>query len=86
MAYGVSKLGEIYDRIEAEQGRPMSESDGFQWGLDYLKDVIKRLEKLELDALQKNNPLFYSNIKLSVQKAREVQAELDQKLGSLKKL
>ena len=36
MEFGISKLGEIYDRIEAEQSTPMSEADGYLWGLDYL--------------------------------------------------
>jgi hypothetical protein len=63
----------------------MSEADGYQWGLDYLKDIINQIEKLEREALQKNDPLFYNNIKLSMQRAMDAQAELDQKLGSLKK-
>lgn len=85
MAFGISKLGEIYDKIETMQSKPMSEVDGYQWGLDYLKGIIEHLEKLELDALQKNNPLLYHNINLSIQRAREAQAELSCRLGSLKK-
>jgi hypothetical protein len=85
LAFGISKLEEIYDRIEAEQSRTMSEADGYQWGLDYLKDIINQIEKLEREALQKNDPLFYNNIKLSMQRAMDAQTELDQKLGSLKK-
>ena len=82
MEFRIPKLEEIYDRIEAEQSTPMSEADGYRWGLDYLKDIIRQLEKLEQQALQKNNPAFYNNIRLSMERVKEAQAELDAKLGS----
>lgn len=83
MAQGISKLEEIYDKIEAEQSKPMSEADGYRWGLDYLEDIVKQLEKLEQAALKKNDPLYHHNIKVSIQRAREAQTELNQKLGKL---
>jgi hypothetical protein len=86
MAFRISKLGEIYDRIEAEQSTPMNEADGYRWGLDYLKDITRQLEKLEQRALQKNDPVFYNSIKLSMQRVKEAQAELDAKLGSIRKI
>lgn len=85
MASGISKLEEIYDKIEAEQSRPMSEADGYRWGLDYLDDIVNKLEKLEQHALKKNDPLYHHNIKLSLQRAREAQTELSQKLDKLRK-
>ncbi|HXG13626.1 MAG TPA: hypothetical protein VNK25_00670 [Candidatus Nitrosotenuis sp.] len=84
MASGISKLEEIYDKIEAEQSRPMSEADGYRWGLDYLNDIVNQLEKLEQYALKKNDPLYHHNIKLSLQRAREAQTELSQKLDKLR--
>lgn len=86
MEFMISKLEEIYDRIEAEQSTPMSQADGYRWGLDYLKDIIRQLEKLEQQALQKNDPVFYNTIKLSMQRVKEAQAELDAKLGSIRKI
>jgi hypothetical protein len=83
MSY-TSKLEEIYDRIEAEQNKPMSQADGYQWGLDYLKDTLKQLQKLEEKALQKNDPIFYNNIKLSIQKAKDAEKELHGKISNLK--
>jgi hypothetical protein len=85
MASGISKLEEICDKIEAEQNRPMSEADGYSWGLDYLDDIVKQLEKLEQAALKKNDPLYHHNIKLSLQRAREAQTELSKKLDKLRK-
>ncbi|MEM3064084.1 MAG: hypothetical protein QW177_01775 [Candidatus Nitrosotenuis sp.] len=85
MAQGISKLEEIYDKIEAEQSKPMSEADGYRWGLDYLEDIVKQLEKLEQAALKKNDPLYHHNIKVSIQRAREAQTELSQKIGKLGK-
>jgi hypothetical protein len=85
MAYGIPKLEEIYDRIEAEENKPMSEADGYQWGLDYLKDILKELERLEEKALQKKDPTFYNNIKLSIQRAKEAQTELHNKLEDVRK-
>ncbi|MEW6044471.1 MAG: hypothetical protein AB1608_09420 [Thermoproteota archaeon] len=85
MASGISKLEEIYDKIEAEQSKPMSDADGYRWGLDYLDDIVKKLEKLEKHALEKNDPLYHHNIKLSLQRAQEAQAELGQKLAKLRK-
>jgi hypothetical protein len=85
MAYGIPKLEEIYDRIEAEENKPMSEADGYQWGLDYLKDILKELERLEEKALQKKDPTFYNNIKLSIQRVKETQTELHNKLEDIRK-
>lgn len=82
MAYGIPKLEEIYDRIDAERNQPMSEADGYRWGLDYLNDIQKQLEKLEEKALQKNDPAFYNSIKLSIQRAKEVRVELQNKLDT----
>jgi hypothetical protein len=86
MTFRISKLEEIYDRMEAEQSTQMSEADGYQWGLDYLKDITRQLEKLEQLALQKNDPMLYNNIKLSMQRVKEAQVELDAKLGSIRKI
>jgi hypothetical protein len=85
MASGIPKLEEICDKIEAEQSKPMSEADGYRWGLDYLDDIVRRLEKLEQSALKKNDPLYHHNIKLSLQRAQEAQTELSQKLAKLRK-
>lgn len=81
MAYGIPKLEEIFDRIDAEKNTPMSEADGYRWGIDYLNDIQGHLEKLEKKALLKKNPAFYNSIKLSIQRAKEVQAELHNRLG-----
>jgi hypothetical protein len=80
MAYGMPNLREIYDRIEAEENTPMSKADGYRWGLDYLKDIMMQLEKLEERALVKKDPALYNNIKISIQRAKEAQIELHNKL------
>ncbi|HET8720033.1 MAG TPA: hypothetical protein VFM64_03450 [Candidatus Nitrosotenuis sp.] len=85
MSYRMPKLEEIYDKIETEQNKPMSEADGYRWGLDYLKDIQKQLEKLEKMSLDQNNPTLYNGIKLSMQRALEAQKELSGKLVSLRK-
>lgn len=85
MSYRMPKLEEIYDKIETEQNKPMSEADGYQWGLDYIKDIQKQLEKLEKMSLDQNNPILYNNIKLSMQRALEAQKELSGKLVNLRK-
>jgi hypothetical protein len=74
------KLEDIYDKIESEESRSISHADGYQWGLDYLNDTIKQLEKLEQKALAKNDPIFYNNVMLSIQWAQHVQKELQDKL------
>lgn len=84
MSFKMPKLEDIYDKIELEESRPMSEADGCQWGLDYLNDTIKHLEKLEQVALAKNNPMFYNDVKMSIQRAQQAQKELQEKLTKIK--
>lgn len=78
MSYKIPKLEEIHDKIDSERV-PMSQGDGYRWGLDYLKDIYKELEKLEKKALDQNNPLLYKNVKLSIQRYEEAKAELEAK-------
>lgn len=85
MSYKLPKLEEIYDKIESEQGRPMSEGDGYQWGLDYLKDIQKQLQKLEKKALEQNNPTLYQNVRLSMQRSLEAQQEITDKIKGIRK-
>jgi hypothetical protein len=80
------KLEEIYDRIEAEERREMSQIDGYQWGIEYLQDVIKQIERLEQRALERNDPSFYNNVKLSAQRAKEAEQELRNKLHNMRNL
>jgi hypothetical protein len=77
------KLEDIHDKIESEESTPMREADGYQWGLDYLNDTLKQLEKLEQRALAKNNPMFYNDIKISIQRAQDAQKELQDKLAKI---
>ncbi len=84
MSFKMPKLEDIYDRIESEESRSMSKADGYQWGLDYLNDTLKQLEKLERRALAKNNPIFYNDIKISIQRAQQAQKELQDKLTTIK--
>lgn len=84
MAFGISRLEDLYDRIDAEKNTLMGDADGYLWGLDYLDDVIKQLEKLEQKAIQGGDPLFHNNIMMSIQRAREAKSELEQKLKSVK--
>lgn len=80
----IPKLEEIYDRIDAERGAKMSLADGYQWGLEYIQDVIMEIEKLEKRALSKNDPAFYNSLRMSAQRAQEVRHELQSKLGVLR--
>ncbi len=84
MSFKMPKLEDIYDKIDLEESRPMSKADGYQWGLDYLNDTIKQLEKLERMALAKNNPMFYNDVKISIQRAQQAQKELQDKLTKTK--
>lgn len=84
MSFKMPRLEDIYDKIEYEESRPMSQADGYQWGLDYLNDTIKQLEKLEQKALVKNDPVFYNNVKISIQRAQDAQKELQDKLIKIK--
>lgn len=81
----IPRLEEIHDKIEAEQSRQMSQEDGCQWGLDYLKDIQKQLQRLEKTALEKNDPMLYHNVKLSIQRSAEAQAELEEKIKNLRR-
>ena len=83
MSFKLPKLEDIHDRMESEESTPMSEADGYQWGLDYLNDTLKQLEKLEQRALAKNNPMFYNDIKISIQRAQDAQKELRDKLAKI---
>ncbi len=85
MSYKLPKLEEIYDKIESEQSVPMSQEDGYQWGLDYLKDIEKQLQKLEKKALEQNNPALYQNVRLSMQRSIEAQQEITDKINGLRK-
>lgn len=85
MSYKLPKLEEIYDKIESEQSVPMSQEDGYQWGLDYLKDIEKQLQKLEKKALEQNNPTLYQNVRLSIQRSLEAQQEITDKINGLRK-
>ncbi|MBI5377865.1 MAG: hypothetical protein HZA82_04510 [Thaumarchaeota archaeon] len=84
MSFKMPKLEDIYDKIDLEESMPMSNADGYQWGLDYLNDTIKQLEKLERMALAKNNPMFYNDVKISIQRAQDAQKELQDKLAKTK--
>jgi hypothetical protein len=84
MSYKIPKLEEIYDKIESEQSNPMSQEDGYRWGLDYLKDIEKQLQKLEKKALEQNNPSLYQNVRLSMQRYLEAQQEITDKINGLR--
>lgn len=85
MSYKMPRLEEIYDKIDAEQNTLMCHEDQCLWGLDYLKDVQKQLERLEKRALEQNNPALYQNVRLSMQRSAEVMAELKGKIRHLQK-
>ncbi len=85
MSYKIPKLEEIYDKIESEQSNPMSQEDGYRWGLDYLKDIEKQLQKLEKKAIEQNNPSLYQNVRLSMQRYIEAQQEITDKIKGLRK-
>ena len=84
MSYKMPNLGELYDKIDSEQ-IPMSQEDGYLWGLDYLKDIQRQLLRLEKKALEQNNPMLYQNIRLSMQRSEEAMAELENKIKQLRK-
>ncbi|WP_100183007.1 hypothetical protein [Candidatus Nitrosotenuis aquarius] len=85
MSYKIPRLEEIYDKIDAECSAPMSHEDGYRWGLDYLKDTQKQLERLEKKALEDNNPILYRYVRLSMQRSSEAAAELEDKIKHLRK-
>ena len=85
MSYKIPKLEEIYDKIESEQSNPMSQEDCYRWGLDYLKDIEKQLQKLEKKAIEQNNPSLYQNVRLSMQRYIEAQQEITDKIKGLRK-
>jgi hypothetical protein len=84
MSYKMPNLGEIYDKIDSEK-TPMSQEDGYLWGLDYLKDIQRQLLRLEKKALEKNNPMLHQSVLLSMQRSEEAISELEDKIRQLRK-
>lgn len=64
--------------------RPMTEMEGYHWGLGYLSTVMKNLQEFEEKALESNNFKLLDNIIITMAHARDAEIELVDKISSLK--
>ncbi len=59
---------------------PLSEEDGYRWGLSHIMQVKKDLLKLEERALERRDKELLHNIVISKLRAVEVEEELRKKI------
>ena len=67
--------------MEESRLQPMTQKDGYLWGIEYLQDIKKELLKLEQRAKDRNDPRFFNAIKSSMLRALEVEEELESKIN-----
>ncbi len=73
-------MDRISDSIDEAKAKPMTEKEGYQWGLEYLQNVKKELLKLEARAMTRNDPLFFNDVRFSMLRALEAEEELEEKI------
>ncbi|MGI0047435.1 MAG: hypothetical protein ACREBB_09670 [Nitrosotalea sp.] len=71
----------VWDAMRSQELEPLSEEDGYRWGLSHIEHVKKELLKLEERALTKRDVELLHNIVTSKLRAVEVEHELREKLG-----
>ncbi|GEM_PF-1535300 len=71
----------IWDVLKREEPEPLSEEDGYRWGISHIEYVKKELLKLEERALARRDEELLHNIVNSKLHALEVEQELREKLN-----
>ncbi len=70
----------IWNIVKRQELEPLSEEDGYRWGLSHIEQVKKDLLKLEERALERRDEELLHNIVVSKLHAVEVEEELRKKL------
>lgn len=77
---GRLSLEKIWQDVDESLSKPMTEQEGYRWGIDYLQDIKKELLKLEAQAKIRNDPNFFNSVRSSMLRALEVEEELEGKI------
>lgn len=72
----------MWDVVKRQELEPLSEEDGYRWGISHIQYVKKELLKLEESALERRDVELLHNIVVSKLRAAEVEQELRKKLGT----
>lgn len=72
----------MWDVVKRQELEPLSEEDGYRWGISHIQHVKKELLKLEENALERRDVELLHNIVVSKLRAVEVEQELRKKLGT----
>lgn len=78
---GFDDIWEILGRQEPE---PLSEEDGYRWGLSHIAYVKRELLRLEQRALERRDETLLHGIVRSKLRALEAEQELNEKLREKK--
>ncbi|HKU32951.1 MAG TPA: hypothetical protein VJR22_03795 [Candidatus Nitrosotalea sp.] len=70
----------IWNIVRRQEMEPLSEEEGYRWGLCHIEQVKKDLLKLEERALVRRDEELLHNIVISKLRAIEVEDELRKKL------
>lgn len=79
--YNGSSFDGIWESIRRQEFEPLSEEDGYRWGLSHLAYVKKELLKLEERALARKDLELLNNILVSKLRTVEAEEELRKKLA-----
>lgn len=74
----------VWDVVQTQDLEPLSEEDGYRWGLSHIGYVKKELLKLEERALARHDIKLLHDIVSSKLRATEVEEELRKKLADVK--
>ncbi|MDE1767585.1 MAG: hypothetical protein KGH99_02495 [Thaumarchaeota archaeon] len=75
----------MWDVVKRQELEPLSEEDGYRWGISHIQYVKKELLKLEESALKRRDVELLHNIVVSKLRAVEVEQELREKLDTVQK-
>ena len=73
---------EIWTSIKQQELEPLTENDGYRWGLTHLQYVMKELQDLESRALARHDMAFFNDVRASMVRALEAETYLKNKLNS----
>jgi hypothetical protein len=72
----------IWNVVKKQELEPLSEEDGYRWGISHIQYVKKELLKLEESALERHDVELLHSIVVSKLRAVEVEQELRKKLDT----
>ena len=70
------KIRKMWESIDNQNLKPLTKTEGYKWGLAYLENAKKELLKLEKNALERNDPYFYNDVRESMLRAKEAENEI----------